>query len=425
MIRGTVNTHGRRWNVDLLEWVPDTGALAAVIGDVVIGTVKQGTGGASPWLIAPPAAKTTSVAGVLVEYPDELVLDVLGYGGIAVQLDNMTNAVALFEATLDGVTWHPCPLSRLSVSGEVYTNDEAGVSGLYFGNVSGFSQFKVYLSTAESPVTATVTASTAPHTAAVKNQTVTQGPGLNTGTSQQWYVKFGPAAYDASERLSGAQITAPAAYQEISFSGAGGVVYLNVSGTYAGAVLAFTLEFLGTSQPIQGVRLDGGSAETVTGPLTNVARGWKFLIPSFSGAYSTALRITATALASGTLDLSAVSLPAFFDPTPGVEQLRLPITVVSGSTAASGNTTLITPAAGKKLQIHYLSYNPAGATEAAFRFDAAGPLFLRNNIVTAGSIVAKDFGEFKNIQGAADEPLILNLTAAVSTIWNAFYREID
>ena len=93
----------------------------------------------------------------------------------------------------------------------------------------------------------------------------------------------------------------------------------------------------------------------------------------------------------------------------------------SGSVSASGNNTLITPAAGKKLRTYYLAYNPSAAVEAAFRFGAAGGLFLRNDLTTAGSIVAKDFGDFRYVEGAVDEALILNLSLGVSTIWNAFY----
>mgnify|MGYP006329880227 CR=1 FL=1 len=105
-------------------------------------------------------------------------------------------------------------------------------------------------------------------------------------------------------------------------------------------------------------------------------------------------------------------------------QVRLTLTPTSGSVSASGNNTLITPAANKRLRIYYVSYNPATPVEAAFRFGASGQLFLRNGIVTGGSIFTKDFGEFKNIQGQVGEPLILNLSGAVTTLWNCFYQEV-
>jgi hypothetical protein len=116
------------------------------------------------------------------------------------------------------------------------------------------------------------------------------------------------------------------------------------------------------------------------------------------------------------VDGSAVTQP--------VTQTRLTTLAVSGSVAGSGNNVCITPASGKKIRLFYLSYNPSGAAECAFRFGAAGTLFLRNS-VGAGAVVAKDFGEFRNLEGAANESLILNLSSAVSTIWNAIYQEID
>jgi hypothetical protein len=79
---------------------------------------------------------------------------------------------------------------------------------------------------------------------------------------------------------------------------------------------------------------------------------------------------------------------------------------------------------GKRLRIYYVSYNPSAAVTVAFRFGAAGALFLRNVIATGGSIVAKDFGDFRYLQGAINESLYLNLSAAVSTAWNVFYVEV-
>lgn len=97
--------------------------------------------------------------------------------------------------------------------------------------------------------------------------------------------------------------------------------------------------------------------------------------------------------------------------------------VASGQVSSSGNNTLLTPAAGKKLRLFYLSYNPLLAVEAAFRFGASGSLFLRNNLV-ANSVVAKEFGMSRYLEGAVDEALILNLSLAVNVIWNAFYSEV-
>ena len=99
------------------------------------------------------------------------------------------------------------------------------------------------------------------------------------------------------------------------------------------------------------------------------------------------------------------------------------LTPASGLAANAGNNTVVTPAAGKRLRVSYLSVNPEAVVEAAFRFGAAGALFLRN-IVPGKAIVAKDCGDMRFIQGAVGEPLIVNLSAAVPTLWNAFYQEV-
>ena len=102
---------------------------------------------------------------------------------------------------------------------------------------------------------------------------------------------------------------------------------------------------------------------------------------------------------------------------------KIALTPASGSVTGVGNNTLLTPASGKKLRVSYVSYNPALAVEAAFRFGASGAPFLRNSIA-AGGVVAKDFGDLRYIEGGVNEPLVLNLSVGVSTLWNAFYIEV-
>ena len=99
------------------------------------------------------------------------------------------------------------------------------------------------------------------------------------------------------------------------------------------------------------------------------------------------------------------------------------LTPQSGQATASGNNTLITPTSGKALRIFYAAYNPLASVEAAFRFGAAGTLWLRNNLV-ANSVVSKDFGDLRYLQGAVDEALILNLSLAASVNWTVFYKEV-
>ena len=100
------------------------------------------------------------------------------------------------------------------------------------------------------------------------------------------------------------------------------------------------------------------------------------------------------------------------------------LTVASGQVTTLGNNTLITPTSGKKLRLYHVLYNPLLAVEAAFRFGAAGTLFLRTNVL-ANSVIGKDYGDFKYMQGATDEALILNLSLGVATNWNVMYVEVD
>lgn len=109
--------------------------------------------------------------------------------------------------------------------------------------------------------------------------------------------------------------------------------------------------------------------------------------------------------------------------TLNTNTVKVALTPASGSVSGTGNNTLITPASGKKLRIHYLSYNPTLAVEAAFRFGASGTLVLRNS-VAAGAVVAKDFGDMRYWESAVDEPLVLNMVVGVSCIWNALYTEV-
>ena len=143
---------------------------------------------------------------------------------------------------------------------------------------------------------------------------------------------------------------------------------------------------------------------TASGPLTDTQ------------LRATAVPISGTVTASGPLTDSELRATAV--PVAGAGEL----TPASGQVSGSGNNTLITPASGKRVRVYYAAYNPLLAVEAAFRFAAAGALWLRNN-VTANSVIAKDFGDFRYVQGAVDEVLILNLSLAVSTNWSCFYVE--
>jgi len=102
---------------------------------------------------------------------------------------------------------------------------------------------------------------------------------------------------------------------------------------------------------------------------------------------------------------------------------RFPLTVASGSANGAGNNVILTPGSGKRLRLHYVSYNPDDAVEAAFCFDS-GASFLRNHLGVGGSVIAKDFGDLRYCEGPIDESLNLHLSAAVTTIWNVMYVEV-
>ena len=98
------------------------------------------------------------------------------------------------------------------------------------------------------------------------------------------------------------------------------------------------------------------------------------------------------------------------------------LTANSGQVTTSGNSTLVTPASGNRLRIFYLSFNNTTATvECYFAFGSTQ--FLRNNVL-ANSVIAKDFGDFRCIQGAVDQALVLNLSVATTVNWNALYVEV-
>ena len=105
-----------------------------------------------------------------------------------------------------------------------------------------------------------------------------------------------------------------------------------------------------------------------------------------------------------------------------VEASLLVLTPKSGQVTASGNTTLVTPASGKRLRVFYLSFNNTTTTvECYFAFGTMQ--FLRNNVL-ANSVIAKDFGDFRCIQGAVDQALVLNLSVATPVNWNVLYVEV-
>ena len=108
--------------------------------------------------------------------------------------------------------------------------------------------------------------------------------------------------------------------------------------------------------------------------------------------------------------------------TPPELYQTLQLTPAGGQVSSSGDNTLITPSSGKLLRIYYLSYNNTTATVECY-FTFAGVNFLRNKII-ANSVIAKDFGDFRCVQGSVGGTLVLNLDTATPVNWSCMYVEI-
>lgn len=166
------------------------------------------------------------------------------------------------------------------------------------------------------------------------------------------------------------------------------------------------------------------ATQAVSGPYTLGVASADASVPVVIAGDNGPLNVVYDAEFTGQTDaLNSVPVVIASDQTP-LPVAPLQLSYASGSVSSSGNNTLITPTLGNKLRLYYASYNPSAAVEVAFRFGAAGTLFMRNNIVAGGSIVAKDLGDFRYLQGATNEALFLNLSGAVATIWNVFYVEV-
>lgn len=267
-------------------------------------------------------------------------------------------------------------------------------------------------------------------TAPLPSGTATIGK-VNQGAptlSNAWYTRQDAQnAHWLSLMTSGNFSVATQQNADIITSSAAHLVTLTIAGTYSNAVLDFTLSHgvSGTSEPLAGFRVGSGVAESSSGSLTNTTRTWMFFVPSVDNtANASRFILTLNSIASGTVNYWIAACPALSLPFSNVNVSPTQLITASGTVSSSGNNTVVTPSSGKKIRVYYLSYNPSAPVTAAYRFGAAGNLFLQNNIVQGGSIVSKDFGDFRYVQGATDEVLILNLSAGVSTIWNCNYIEV-
>jgi len=100
------------------------------------------------------------------------------------------------------------------------------------------------------------------------------------------------------------------------------------------------------------------------------------------------------------------------------------LTPLGGQSVSSGNNILLTPPSGKAIRVHYASYNIKTDCEVGFRFGPAGNIWLQNDTV-AKSVIAKDFGDFRWIEGEPDEALYLNVSITAVVNWTIIYKIDD
>lgn len=113
------------------------------------------------------------------------------------------------------------------------------------------------------------------------------------------------------------------------------------------------------------------------------------------------------------------------------EVKKLPIDTYSDASeiaTLSGNTTIVTPASGRRIRLHYLEYSADGANSADvtvyLRFGASGGAKYRTSL-KAGSVFARNVGAGRRyIQGGIDEALIVNLSAGQTVNISVEYEEV-
>ncbi|MFA6204214.1 MAG: hypothetical protein WC710_13640 [Gallionella sp.] len=117
------------------------------------------------------------------------------------------------------------------------------------------------------------------------------------------------------------------------------------------------------------------------------------------------------------------------DPWPVELQPIAALNPISVNTSASGNYAVHTPAAGKAVRLWWyqmaaLPTNSA-AVIAGLRFGAAGTLFGTTPLSQYGGAIAHHFRDGRAyVQGAADEVLYVNLSAAQTVYVNVETEEV-
>lgn len=200
--------------------------------------------------------------------------------------------------------------------------------------------------------------------------------------------------------------------------GGGGVVDQGAAGVSPWLVNLDLDEFEG-SLPVTTDGLTNAELRAVPVPVSgtvNIANAQYTTVPPLSNETGLVVRNIASGIQNVAVDL------------------RQAVTMVQGTATAAGETVVITPPASNLLLVSYLSYNPAAPVDVKFYFKAAGEVppntpssayFFHNNVTVGGSIIAKDFGDFRHLAGDLDQPLVIVLSAAVDVIWNVVYVAND
>lgn len=125
------------------------------------------------------------------------------------------------------------------------------------------------------------------------------------------------------------------------------------------------------------------------------------------------------------------ALPAGTNNIGDIDILTLPVdtySVKSTDATTSGDITIHTPAAGKKIRLYYLCLNASGGNTAdvatIVKFAAAGATKFKHSL-KAGAIWARNIGAGRRyIEGAVNEALIVNLSATQTVHVSIEYEEI-
>lgn len=116
------------------------------------------------------------------------------------------------------------------------------------------------------------------------------------------------------------------------------------------------------------------------------------------------------------------------DPLPVIAD-ESEITPLHKTFTSSGATIFVTPAAGKRIRLWWynLGADPANGAHviAALRFGVAGTDFYKTALSQYGAATAHSFKAGRSYhQGAVDESLYVNLSAAQTVYGNIDYEEV-